>query len=158
MQGAPRAVLLLGCGGQGLHQQDNDKPTRLFSLCSRVTLTMSFSQATVRGRVKQRMHWRGRDTFLSTGQRRKCKIRLCTLKQQAHYHIRCCSLIYFTVVQTYTKKHKKTLWHATNGIHIFPPMPPTTPVQLWRRTKNLWCPLPAHSFLLRCFCLSMVAF
>lgn len=52
MQGAPRAVLLLGCGGQGLHQQDKDKPTRLFSLCSRVTLTMSFSKATVRGRVK----------------------------------------------------------------------------------------------------------
>ena len=52
MQGAPRAVLLPGCGGQGLHQQDNDKPTRPFSLCSRVTVTMSFSQATVRGRVK----------------------------------------------------------------------------------------------------------
>lgn len=52
MRGAPRAAPLLGCGGQGLHSQDNDKPARLFSLCSRVTLTMSFSQATVRGRVK----------------------------------------------------------------------------------------------------------
>lgn len=43
MQGTPRAALLLQCGGQGLHQQDNDKLTRLFSLSSRVTVTMSLS-------------------------------------------------------------------------------------------------------------------
>lgn len=48
MQGTPRAALLLQCGGQGLHQQDNDKLTRLFSLSSRVTVTMSLSQATAR--------------------------------------------------------------------------------------------------------------
>lgn len=145
MQGAPRAVLLLGCGGQGLHQQDNDKPTRLFSLCLRVTLTMSFSQATVRGRVKQRVEWRERDTFRSTGQKRKYKIRLCTLKQLTHYHIRCCSLLFH--IHANTKKHKNPLWHSeTNGIQISPPRPPTSSVQPWPGPKRCGVLfLPTHS-------------
>lgn len=42
MQGTPSAALLLGHSGQGLHQQDNDKPSRPFSLCLRVKLTMHF--------------------------------------------------------------------------------------------------------------------
>ncbi len=153
MQGAPRAVLFLGRGGRGLHQQDNDKPTRLFSLCSRVTLTMSFSQATVRGRVKQRVEWKERNTFLSTVQKRKYKIRLCTLKQLTCYntYIRDCSLLFRIHANmhthTYTKKYKNPLWHSkTNGIQISPPRPPTTPVQLWHGPKHCGVLfLPTHS-------------
>lgn len=69
-------VLLLGTDGHGLHEQDNNKPTRLLSLSLRLTLTMSFIQATVR---------------------------LCALKRLAHYHIQCIACI---VVTIHSCKHK----------------------------------------------------
>lgn len=53
MQGAASVVLFLGRSGQGLQQQDDDKSTRPFSLCLRVSLTISFSKATVKaGRAR----------------------------------------------------------------------------------------------------------